>query len=350
VGIVRLFLALLVVVNHIWAPADNKLGYQAVVSFYIASGYLMTKVLHEVYGTDVAGTLRFLLNRALRIFPAYWFFLGLTVALLTVLPPEFSWAGMVVLPTRSIDWIANITLIDLTWAEGILVPPAWSLGIEVLFYILIPLVLARSRRAIEIWALASLAVTVALLVGGFDFGYRYYPAYAASLFFAVGALCHVHQATLARFRMPRALIWPAVAMAAVMPFACESVGLSHLTWAYYAGAALFAWILITLEAAPRPVGRAGKFDRFAGDLAYPVFLGHFIAAGLTQLALGDAVMPGSTPFLLVSVVVTLIIAVAFAVLVDPAIQRIRTRVRSAELIRPAPARSIDDPTTVPVTR
>jgi peptidoglycan/LPS O-acetylase OafA/YrhL len=341
-GALRLFLALVVVVNHVWAPAENMLGFQAVVSFYILSGYLMTKVLHEVYGTDGDGVVRFLANRALRVFPPYWLFAGITLLLVMALPPSFSWGGMVQAPVGLLDWVSNVTFIDLTWAEGILIPPAWSLGIEVLFYIAMPLLLARSRRSVEIWAAISLLLTIALLVQDVGFGYRYYPAYAASLFFSVGALCHVHTATLRWLRLPMFLLWPTAIVLAALPVITEVIGLSHLHWAYYGGALLFVAILMTVIERPAATGLHPRLDRWLGDLAYPVFLGHFIAAGLVSVALGSVVGLGTVGFLGLTIVLTLVIAVAFALIIDPRIQRLRAFVRVARL----PVRRGTDPVTV----
>ena len=344
-GALRLFLALLVVVNHIWGPAENMLGFQAVMSFYMLSGYLMTKVVQDVYGTDARGVGRFLVNRALRLLPAYWLFAVLTLALLLVMPPSFSWGGMVQVPATSVDWLSNLTLIDLAWAEGVLIPPAWSLGIEALFYIAMPLVLARSRRSVEIWAAVSLVITVALVIDGAGFGYRYYPCYAASLFFSLGALCHVHARALRHVALPPFLLWPAIIVLAVLAVASEVAGLSHLYWAYYAGAVLFAVILLTIVKQPAPGRIRARVDRWFGDLAYPVFLSHFIAAGLVNVVLGWLLPAGTAVFLVATIAVTLAISTAFVAWVDPHIQRLRDMVRADRSL--GSAAGDHDPVTVP---
>ena len=89
-GTFRFLLASLVVMNHFWLPVANKVGAHAVAGFYVISGFLMARVLGEVYTRPVAGTLLFLVNRAMRIYPAYLFFVGLTVAGLWLAPSTFT--------------------------------------------------------------------------------------------------------------------------------------------------------------------------------------------------------------------------------------------------------------------
>src|SRR5258705_8742306 len=88
-GRIRFVLASLVVLNHVYLPTNNLLGAHAVAGFYMISGYLMTKVIHDVYGTSLSGCKRFLTNRLLRIYPAYWFFLVITLVMLVLFPATF---------------------------------------------------------------------------------------------------------------------------------------------------------------------------------------------------------------------------------------------------------------------
>ena len=69
-GTFRLLLALMVVQSHFAGGALG--GPVAVFGFFCLSGYLMTKIVNETYSDGVGGYLRFLGNRALRIYPAYY--------------------------------------------------------------------------------------------------------------------------------------------------------------------------------------------------------------------------------------------------------------------------------------
>lgn len=321
-GMVRLTLALLVLTNHVWIHAENRLGFHAVVAFYMISGYLMTKVIHEVYGTGTSGVARFLANRALRVYPPYWLAFAATACLILTIPIERRFVGPRRLPEGAHEWIANLTLVDLTWARETLVPPAWSLGIETLFYIAMPLLLARSGRAITAWFAASLVVTAGLVAAGAGFGYRYYPAYAASLFFSAGAALYWHRGWAARLAVPAALLVPLLALFAASPVLVEAIGFSHLTVGYYAAAALFAAILVT-AATVEGGQRWRAIDRWLGDLAYPVFLLHYVVATLVKAAMLGVVESRSTVFLLLVAATTLVISALYLVAIDAPLQRLR---------------------------
>ena len=83
-GAFRLLLSLMVVWYHLidWRFA----GPVAVFGFYVVSGYLMTKVINEVYSDGLAGFGRYIANRALRIYPMYWVALALSAAVVVIYP------------------------------------------------------------------------------------------------------------------------------------------------------------------------------------------------------------------------------------------------------------------------
>ena len=146
IGGLRLLLACMVVLNHLWIVTANAIGANAVTGFYIISGFLMTKVIHEVYGLDSAGIARFLVNRALRIFPPYWFYLTATILFLVLFPQSFGQTySLMQLPEGAFDWFRNISLFYLTWSSTIMIPPAWSLTVECAFYVMMALLLNQSN-------------------------------------------------------------------------------------------------------------------------------------------------------------------------------------------------------------
>src|SRR5690348_14078540 len=86
IEIVRYLLALVVAETHLWPIGITWTGWQAVFGFYALSGYLMTRVLHERYGFSPSGTAAFLVNRVLRLWPAYLVVVFGTAAALHFLP------------------------------------------------------------------------------------------------------------------------------------------------------------------------------------------------------------------------------------------------------------------------
>src|SRR5262249_15880828 len=71
IELIRYALATIVAETHLGPPGIVWSGWQAVFAFYTLSGYLMARVLNERYGFSPRGTAAFLLNRVLRLWPAY---------------------------------------------------------------------------------------------------------------------------------------------------------------------------------------------------------------------------------------------------------------------------------------
>ena len=69
-GYLRFILAVTVTISHLWTV--KVAGHVAVFGFYCISGFLMTKVIHETYGSSWRGKISFLINRAIRIYPTYY--------------------------------------------------------------------------------------------------------------------------------------------------------------------------------------------------------------------------------------------------------------------------------------
>jgi peptidoglycan/LPS O-acetylase OafA/YrhL len=290
-GTYRFLLAQLVVLGHLWPERRGVSHIYAVFGFYLLSGYLMSLVLDRVYGRSAAGTLRFLANRALRIYPPYWAALALGLAVLYALPETAARTSRyLALPADGREWLQNLWIFGLQGGQRPrVVPPAWSLDVELCFYVAMALVLARARWTIALWLAASLAYTGYLVASGAPFLERYAPPAAASLPFALGA-------ALQRLAPGLPATPTALALAAPALFAVHSVLPTALLpqparAGFYLSLALAALAVASLRGvdprrAPSWLWRA---DRALGDLSYPVFLLHWtVAAGLVAAGLGGA--------------------------------------------------------------
>src|SRR5262245_59920990 len=118
----------------------------------------MTTVLHTRYGFTRDGLLRYATNRALRLFPPYWLILLSCLVLAgqarfsPYRPRVMQW------PIVASEWIKNTFILGLSAGEPVrVIPPAWWLDIELTFYLLMGIGLARWRAGAVLWALASAA-------------------------------------------------------------------------------------------------------------------------------------------------------------------------------------------------
>ena len=319
----------MVVVAHI-ATEPPWAGIYSVFGFYMLSGFLMTKILHEVYGLDWRGIRRFALNRALRIYPAYWCAVVVALGLVTFVPggPVAINHPFLRAPSSPAVWFSNLALFGLTAdVPARLVPPAWSLNVELCFYAAFPL-LCRWRRGVVLWFAASVAYTGYLVYADRPFIVeRYTPLAAASLPFSIGAvLWHFRE------RMPR--ISAGYLGCVFVAYLVNLVGArgwgDPYLLGFYLSLVLSAVLVVGLSQRSTAVSRLRSLDDMLGRLSYPMFLLHWhvaacIAAGV--IAIGTPM----TRAALFWVGLLPLNLVAFAVdrFVEYPVKHVRDRVRGA---------------------
>jgi peptidoglycan/LPS O-acetylase OafA/YrhL len=330
-GFIRFVLAMMVLLNHLWLPTANTIGAHAVTGFYIVSGFLMTKVINEVYLGD-KGRFRYLINRVLRIYPLYLLILMATVICVFILPEYFQVYSLIRFPLDGSEWFSNLTLFRLTDSATILIPPAWSLYVEVVFYMIIAFI-GRSQLVIFLWFIISVFYTVWMVENNYSFGDRYYPLTAASLFFSAGAVIYFiidkNRCTIYLDKIPKKVIFIIFALFIVFPLLVGSWGGGRHWLGYYGASAIFLFLFSVLVAKKQLKG--SRYDDYMGDLAYPIFLTHFLAEGLVNLiTLNKFVINGHIHFLL-STFVCLLISIGYLKWMEPFIERLRSRMRFREV-------------------
>jgi peptidoglycan/LPS O-acetylase OafA/YrhL len=320
-GYLRFMLASLVVANHVWLPTANKIGLHAVAGFFVISGYLMTMVINEVY-TDLPGLARYLANRFLRIFPLYWTVCGLILIGLMIAPRVFGNLHSAIAVPPNLDiWLRNLTLINLIVSPIRLVPPAWSLTIEFAFYIAIGICLGRGRWTAVLWFGISIAYTLWLVETNARFGDRYSTVFAGSLFFSAGAVIY-HYRKYLRFALPAPIWWPVLAAFAASPLIVRGLGGDSYYWGYYGSTMLFVPIFLSALSI-----KEGKMSAWFGDLAYPMFLLHFLALGFVRWILPVSLSPLATLEFITTYAATFAMSCAVVRWFNPAIDRLRDALR-----------------------
>lgn len=253
-------------------------GVSAVVGFYLISGYVMTGLVLRHFGRP-ADAPRFYTDRALRLMPQY-----LAIAAVTLvwqLASDARTEFLHRLPS-GVDLLNNLLVVPLnfymyngahTWT---LIPPAWSLGAEIQFYLLAPFLILWPRLGLALASL-SLAVHGAALAGVLHadwYGYRLLPG--VLWVFMAGSLL---------FRLQRAQPRLAAAMALAAPLCALAIG----AWLRREGLLahgfnrelLIGWgaglpLLHLVSGWQSKPGGPARLDALAGDLSYGVFLNHFL--------------------------------------------------------------------------
>jgi peptidoglycan/LPS O-acetylase OafA/YrhL len=300
--------------------------------------------MHGTYGYTRTGCARYLQNRALRLYPNYWFALLVSLAVIALFGKVAVRAynpHMIVPPTPA-AWLENLTMIFFGWfpKEHVarLVPPTWALTVEIFYYILIGFGISRSRRTTILWMVLSAAYVVAAYAAGGGGPNLYSAVPAGSLPFAMGALTYHYRADLYRLlsaaKLNNALFLIVVRWVSCAAFASANAMTGRgwlISLGNYANIVISMLIVCTLFYA-RPDVRLHHFDRAVGDLSYPIYLLHWQGAAVaSMLVYGELVHGWTTEGVVVAawgLVLTILLGLVCARIIDPAVELRRTRIRS----------------------
>jgi len=274
-GLLRLLLALAVLLSHAGVRVFQlNPGVTAVIGFYLISGYVMAGLVHRHYSQPDRVPM-FYLDRVLRLFPQYLVYAGATLVwhLWSATPTLF-----LKHPPTWVDLVNNLTVVPLNFYmyngsdAYTLIPPAWSLGAELQFYLLAPLMLIWPRLGLALAALSA-AVHAGALLGRLNtdwYGYRLLPG--VLWVFGVGMLMFHWRRSRPRLALVLAGASPVLALVV-----CAWLRSRGLHSAPYHQEVLLGWglgipLLYWVTRAPG----ASRWDAVAGDLSYGVFLNHFL--------------------------------------------------------------------------
>lgn len=293
-GVLRLLLALSVIAAHTSAIRWLALptGTAAVQIFFVISGFYMALILNEKYLGP--GSYRiFIANRFLRIYPVYFVMAGATLILALALHTEIRLfdperLSELNLEAKTLIFGANFAIFGLDTFDFLaiqhgalvfvrntgdhplvvdhmrLVPQAWSLGIELLFYIIAPFIVRRILWIVAVSVL-SLSLRAYLWQHGYTappWNYEFFPS--ELVFFLIGALLYHAQRTALFER------WgPTLAVFA--PFA---TGLALFTYDDLPGILSYGLVIVSIPFLFELTKR-NRVDRLVGELSYPLYVVHF---------------------------------------------------------------------------
>lgn len=350
-GIYRFLLAALVVLFH-FGELGWIVGRIAVFGFYCLSGFLIFQVLDRVYLDEPRGVPRFFLNRFVRLIPLYLLYTLLTLGMVRWLSPEaiVDPAGRRIL--QGVDGETLTLLVESSTFDPIahvvssmpvleftpdLIPQGWSIGVEITFYLIAPLVVLTTRRRtwlVGVWIAAGLLFFLwGVRAAGTDLEVFQTVVYknavaSAFVFFVGGALYYV------RRRWGQPLPFAIVAIPLLAWLALVTIPALHFGGGPSRSARIFTeylWLTILLAGivALAQVKKLRALDTGAGNLCYGIYLNHFFVAGLLLRAgtvpyLG---LPGTLTFGFAVLLGSTALAYVTYRLVERPFDRVRARVR-----------------------
>jgi peptidoglycan/LPS O-acetylase OafA/YrhL len=373
-GILRFMLALAVASGHAGGFFALQIypvmvGSRAVQIFYMISGFLIALILSGKYADTPQGNWIFYSNRAVKIFVPYLAILLVTIGLwlgfrsvtgtAVSLDPFFSEVSNMSFATWAFAILTNLFLIGQEWAAMLIyrggellyslhaieegpnaiqfeiIVPAWTLSLELMFYLIAPFVLRRHFLVIAALALASYFARFQAYKWGYysqATDYRFFP-FELSLFL-YGALSYHYYL----FLKARDLLKPGLSLA--ITIACALTAISLPRYFNQHPHQMYALMGVLLPAL-FDFSTRHRFDKWLGDLSYPLYLVHWPVC-LSVLTILRLHAPGevgtSTFYPYLAVIVSVGLAVAINHLLVYPIDRWRQdRARRATMLAPRDA-------------
>ena len=311
-------------------------GY-AVVGFFIISGYLMTLVMHKTYGYTLQGSINFILNRMLRLLPMYWLAVILTIILIFWIGADAvkNYHLAMQIPSTFEGWLSNITMLFWSWDLEIsnraiiyssvavvprLVPPAWALTTEIIFYALICFGVSKNLFRVWLWLAVSICYYIATFFVGSTWWLRYYPALAASLPFCIGSLIYFLKEKYTPKLNPLLLFVLILLNAAYHP---------NYDLGAIVNMVLVALLILSIANGYKFPFITSKIDKIIGDFSYPIYLLHWqVGLMVSYVVIGHPARHEIVVYF-VSLAVILVLSVLMIEVIDKPIQKVRTIIKSS---------------------
>lgn len=291
-GLLRVLLAVSVFMAH--APQSGIPiglagfgGANAVELFFIVSGFYIALILDKSYSTKMG----FYKNRILRLFPIYYIICGLVLVRAVLLPNlseslfSFPKIALVFGSIANSTFFGSDWLMFLQWRDDklhfgnynfselplwhmLLVPQSWSIGIEVTFYLLAPVICKAKTRTIAILGIALLLARFAGLFFGLNqdpWTYRFFPFEVPM--FLIGILLYrlrTHRGDSITIGLKK--IYPLLLI--------FYVSFSYLTAKVSINRFWQMLLLIVLTCTVIMLGEEKSRDKKFGELSYPIYIAH----------------------------------------------------------------------------
>lgn len=311
-GVIRFLLAMSVVVYHSNTLCGERFigGTAAVQAFYILSGFYMAMILNEKYRPGPGSFRLFITNRFLRLYPAYWVVLLLSVGASFVAMQVwnkpmylYGWNahssymgwGVVMLAVVANLFIFGSDVMMFTGVDPgtghlafthdpfqykpmtmhlLFVPQVWTLGVELMFYLIAPFLVRRKVWILLIIIAASLTARfVVYRSPGYNvdpWTYRFFP-FEIALFLG-GSVCYKFYKWIEGRKLPAwvpILLWASIPFSIVYYPHAEWLPETQRCWWFY------VQVLVTLPFIFHYTRRM-KWDRWIGELSFPLYIGHHL--------------------------------------------------------------------------
>jgi peptidoglycan/LPS O-acetylase OafA/YrhL len=290
-GIFRLILAISVVSAHFENHFSLNLigGLLAVQSFYLISGFYMAMIIRSYQ------IKKFMLSRFLRIYPSYFVVLSMSAIFLLwqnnlefnkyMLLPNLTLIGLdashfVKWEGGQMELVRNFQVDVAPLISYIVVPQAWTLSLEILFYIYIAF-FNKQKKLLLLTLTGSLVVRFLLYVNNYNidpWSYRFFPNEIA--IFLVGYYIYTFRQVF-RSKLVNNVLLSLLMICTLSLY--NFVSVIHFDSKYDVFINIF---YLALVATSLPylhlLGNKIRFDNFLGKISYGVYISHIFVISLVS--------------------------------------------------------------------
>lgn len=355
-GILRFILALSVLIAHCSPILGIELigARVAVQAFYIVSGFYMAFILSEKYVGANNSFRLFISNRFLRIYPIYWVVLCLTILYSIVvfiftkgnnygfLSPYFTQSNSLSIGSILLLLFSNVVIffqdailfLSHSFATGttsfssaplserqtlsmfFFIPQAWSVAIELCFYLVAPLLMKQRKTTILLILIVSLMVRYNLYYyQGLQYDpwtYRFFPTEIA--FFILGIFSYSLYQKMKLLSINKNWLNAAFVILILCTFLYSKIDFSLKIYCYFA-------LMVIAIPATFLLTKKSKIDRQIGELSYPIYLTHlFVLSSCNALKITNEENSG-----IIVLAFSLIISLLINLFISNKIERYRQR-------------------------
>jgi len=316
----------------------------------------MTLIMRRSYGFSLQGIRAFAVNRFLRIYPTYWAVVLFSAIVVASFPAAsarlkvgLSW------PQTFQEWILNLGIIGHSPPSDVsrLIPPVWTLHVELIFYALIAIFFSRRNIYLGVWLTCSLIATIWLnnVSNSYD-EFRnncYFSLLSCSLPFSLGACLYLlyesnedrkYKMTKARLLLV-SLVTATTYMGGSLLF--DSRPSYDLFRSLFYGQLLLSCIgVYTLSLAIPGDPNVKAIDKHFGDISYPLYLIHYpVGALVSGIASSYGVtLERGNRLLITSTVLSYLLSWLLIHIVHNPIETLRRRVKTANTAVPPDASNL----------
>lgn len=324
-GQTRFILATLVVFYHL--SKSMFFGEFAVGCFFILSGYWIAVMFEHKYLKKENSLKVFYVSRIWRLFPVFYTFtcLGFLSRLLS--QSEFFHHKLASLDFSQtvIFWFSNIFLLGYSNSDFKVIVPAWSLDIELQFYILFPLIAyVVSRNRIALLYMTGFFFAIALFIHFWGIPRLNNTSFAYMYLFLLGMIGYYFKAKPNKNieKICNLILLGVVVCQFLVPSLKQYYNESPL---YYE---LLSMVMIAL-AIPFLIGsvhaETNSRDKFWGEMSFLIYLSHWVIFIPYNVLINGATKLQRIPYVIGFLLLTFVIGFIVYKLVDRPSERLRQR-------------------------